>query len=84
MEVILTSIVIARLMNLIEIFDRFPDQESCIAHLENSRWGGKLVCPHCGNIHVGRKKENERVGRWNCYDCTRSYNVLSGTIFEKT
>lgn len=71
-------------MNLIEIFQRFPDQESCIAHLESKRWGETPACPLCGSLHVARKKENERVGRWNCHDCHASFNVLSGTIFQKT
>lgn len=31
-----------------------------------------------------RKRENDRVGRWNCHACLGSFNVLSGTIMEKT
>ena len=26
----------------------------------------------------------ERLGHWNCHACLPSFNVLSGTIFEKT
>ena len=71
-------------MNLINIFTQFPDQESCIRHLENIRYADKPYCPHCGSLHVARKAENNLVGRWNCHDCKSSFNVLSGTIFEKT
>ncbi len=71
-------------MNLLTIFTRFPDQESCIAHLERIRWGDDPHCPHCGCDHVARKQDNDRVGRWNCHGCKSSFNVLSGTIFEKT
>ena len=71
-------------MNLITIFRRFPDQHSCIAHLENIRWGNKPHCPKCGSTHVAPKCDGDRVGRWNCHDCKASFNVLSGTIFEKT
>jgi len=71
-------------MNLIAIFTRYPDQEACIEHLEKVRWGDDPVCPHCGGTHVNRKQENKLVGRWNCYECGSSFNVLSGTIFEKT
>ena len=71
-------------MNLISIFDRFRDQEACIEHLENIRWGDNPHCPHCGSTHIARKGERHRVGRWNCHDCHASFNVLSGTIFEKT
>ena len=71
-------------MNLLTIFTRYPDQEACIEHLEKVRWGGEAHCPHCGCTNVKRKQENDRIGRWNCHGCNSSFNVLSGTIFEKT
>lgn len=33
-------------MNLIDVFERFPDQESCIDYLERLRWRSKAYCPH--------------------------------------
>ena len=73
-------------MNLIEVMERFPDQESCIEHLERIRWRGTPVCPHCGSIDVVRKKEDGegRVGRWNCHDCNASFKVTQGTVFHGT
>jgi transposase-like protein len=72
------------MMNLIKIFKRFPDQEACIEHLEDIRFKETPYCPHCGSTHVARKHDGHRIGRWNCHDCKSSFNVLSGTIFEKT
>ena len=71
-------------MNLITIFSLYPDQEACIEHLEAVRWRDEAHCPHCGSLSVGRKADTHRIGRWNCYGCKSSFNVLSGTIFEKT
>ncbi len=71
-------------MNLITVFQKFPTQEACIAHLEAARWPEKTVCPHCGSEHVARKRENDLVGRWNCHGCKSSFNVLSKTIFQGT
>ena len=71
-------------MNLITVFTRYPDQEACIEHLEAVRWRGAEHCPHCGSAHVARKQDGQRVGRWNCRSCKSSFNVLSGTIMEKT
>ena len=71
-------------MNLFTIFSLYPDQEACIEHLEAVRWGDDPHCPHCGSTCVARKTERYRIGRWNCRDCKSSFNVLSGTIFEKT
>lgn len=71
-------------MNLITIFKQFPDQQSCIAHLEAIRWPEKAFCPLCGSERVARKVEKGRQGRWNCHNCKSSFNVLSGTIFQGT
>ena len=71
-------------MDLIRVFQRFPDHESCIEHLEKVRWGDNPACPYCGGLNVARKAENYRVGRWNCHDCKSSFNVLAKTIFQKT
>ena len=64
-------------MDLIKVMERFPDQESCIAHLEKMRWKGKPKCPHCESTHVGRRTETEegRIGRWNCHDCHVTFKV---------
>lgn len=71
-------------MNLLAIFTRFPDQEACIEYLERVRWGDHPYCPHCGVTDVARKADPGRIGRWNCHACKSSFNVLAGTIFEKT
>jgi len=71
-------------MNLITVFQRFPDQEACIEHLEAIRFGDEPFCLLCGSRHVARKADGDRIGRWNCHACKRSFNVLSGTIFQKT
>lgn len=59
-------------MDLIKVMERFPDQESCIAHLEKIRWKGKPECPHCESSHVGKRTETKegRIGRWNCHVAT--------------
>ena len=71
-------------MDLIKVFQRFPDHESCIEHLERVRWHYTPVCPLCGSLNVGPKADSFRIGRWNCHGCKSSFNVLSGTIFQKT
>ena len=73
-------------MNLIEVMERFPDQEACIEHLERIRWRGTPVCPHCESKDVVRKSKDGvgRVGRWNCHDCNASFKVTCGTVFHGT
>ncbi len=71
-------------MNLIDMMEQYPDHESCINHLEKVRWGDNPHCPHCASVKVGRRNESKRVGRWNCFDCHASFNVLAGTFFQGT
>ena len=71
-------------MDLITVCQKFPTQEACIEHLETLRWPDKTVCPLCGKDHVARQQDGHRVGRWKCYGCKSSFNVLSGTIFQGT
>ncbi len=71
-------------MNLFSIFQQFPTQQACITHLEEVRWHDEPECPFCQSEDVARKQEKGRIGRWNCHGCKSSFNVLSGTIFEKT
>ena len=71
-------------MDLTQVFQKWPTHESCIEHLETARWSHWASCPHCGSASVARKADGGRIGRWNCHDCKSSFNVLSGTILEKT
>lgn len=71
-------------MNIMQVSRSFPDQAACIGHLETVRWRGTPTCPHCESSDVARKKDNKRIGRWNCHDCKSSFNVLSGTVFQNT
>ena len=71
-------------MSLISVFEKYPTQQACIEHLEQVRWGDNPACPYCKSERVGRKKEGQRVGRWNCHACRKSFNVLSGTVMQKT
>ena len=71
-------------MNLITVFQKFPDQQACIDHLEQIRWPMQACCPFCGSERTGRKNEKNRLGRWNCHKCTNSFNVLTKTVFQGT
>ena len=68
-------------MNIIQIFNQFPTQQSCIEHLEEKRWGGKPVCTYC-------KSDNnylvESELRHKCNNCKKSFSVTVGTIFHNT
>ena len=73
-------------MDLLQVMERFPDQESCIEHLERLRWGNTPQCPHCNSKSVVRRKESEigLIGRHECKDCRATFKVTQGTVFHGT
>lgn len=73
-------------MDLLQVIERFPTQESCVEHLEKIRWGDTPCCPHCDSTSVGKRTESEigRIGRYNCHDCGATFKVTCGTVFHGT
>lgn len=65
-----------------EFFQQFPDDDACLAHLFDVRFGQGHVCPRC-----------EREARWypikaerafSCQWCGHHIHPTVGTIFEKS
>ena len=69
-------------MNIVHIFERFPTQRDCIAHLEQARWKGEPSCPYCGSLNTASSSDKRQ--RHRCYDCKTSFSVTVGTIFHHT
>ena len=66
-------------MDLIYVTKHLNTQRKCIRYLEQKRWDGIPTCPYCGSQKSGSKRL-----RHNCLDCTNSYSVTVGTIFENS
>ena len=72
-------------MNIIEIMERFPNQESCVEFLESIRFKDGAYCPLCGSTHVAKRNDSHNhVGRWNCHDCKSTFKAVQGTVFHGT
>lgn len=67
--------------NVTQLLDHFKDEATCIAHLEQTRWGGVPACHHCGSVHVYRTNRG-----FKCAEklCGKKFSVISGTIYENT
>ncbi len=67
----------------IDGFDRmFPDEASCLRHLETTRYGSPLQCPHCPlGTRLWRARRRKRLC---CGRCGRDYSPTAGTIFGHT
>ena len=64
-----------------QLFDRFPDEPSAVAHLEKRLWPNGPVCP--------RGKGTERItarngGFYRCNPCQWDFTVRTGTVFGRS
>lgn len=64
--------------SVIDLLKAFPDEQSCIDHLTQWRWEGKVVSPFDAESKVYVCKNNQ----YKCRNTNRYFNVKTGTIFE--
>ncbi len=60
-------------MNIIEIYEKFPNQKACIKYLEKIRWQNQPVCPYCSSSKTSRQLEKNRQNRWQCSKCKKIF-----------
>ena len=65
---------------LMELEDRFSDEEACRQYLMALRWPEGFVCPRCG----GREAWEMQARRLLCRNCRYQMSVTAGTIFQGT
>lgn len=65
--------------SLIELFDAFPDEQSCIDHLREIRWRDGEFCPYCGSTRVYHFSDRKTH---KCGDCQSRFSIKVGTIFH--
>ncbi|MEG2163375.1 MAG: IS1595 family transposase [Bacteroidales bacterium] len=78
--------------SLIHLMDTLHTEEECKVYLEDVRWQGQPVCPHCGSIsdiHCGKlhyklKQGDTFKGLYKCKDCRERFTVTVGTMFESS
>lgn len=68
-------------MNILEIINKFPNQENCIKLLEEIRWNNKPKCLFCSS-----EKTNSvlKESHYKCKKCHKSFSVTAQTIFHHT
>jgi transposase-like protein len=82
-------------MNVLQLADRLRTEADAYLMLEEMRWNGQPVCPHCGSVgeHYflmpkDGKARKTRTGSaterrvWKCRDCRKQFTVLVGTIMH--
>lgn len=66
--------------SILDLIKTFPDEQSCINHLETLRWNGTVVSPFDENSKVYKCANN----KYKCKTTGKYFNVRTNTIFDNT
>lgn len=65
---------------LLDLINTFPDEQSCIDHLENIRWNGNVISPFDETSKVYKCAGN----KYRCKNTGRYFNVKTHTLFDNS
>jgi transposase-like protein len=66
--------------SILDLVKAFPDEQTCINHLENLRWNGNIVSP----FDPASKVYNCAGNKYKCKNTGKYFNVRTNTIFDNT
>ncbi|WP_416445337.1 IS1595 family transposase [Leeuwenhoekiella sp. A16] len=66
--------------SVLDLIKAFPDEQSCIDHLEQLRWNEQVVSPFDSTSKVYNCKGN----RYKCKNTGKYFNVKTNTLFDNT
>jgi transposase-like protein/predicted RNA-binding Zn-ribbon protein involved in translation (DUF1610 family) len=69
-------------MSIQEFMHRFPDDDACLKHLFDLRYGADFTCPKCGT--VGKFHKLAKMPAYSCQDCGDHIHPMSGTFFYRS
>ena len=68
-------------ISLIELFERFPNQDAARSYMEAQRWPNGTTCPHCKEI---KRIHGRKGGYYRCNACREDFTVRTGTVMERS
>jgi len=66
--------------SILELINTFPNEETCILHLEKLRWNGHVVSPFDAYSKVYKCANN----RYRCKETGKYFNVKTSILFDNT
>jgi len=66
--------------SILDLLQSFPDEQTCIDHLTELRWGGYVTSPYDETSKVYVCKGN----KYKCKNTGKAFNVRTGTLFDNT
>lgn len=74
---------IAKTVTIKQLFDLFPTEDRCVAWLEQARWQGKPVCPHCRGTERITRYTNKRFTYFH-NACRKAFTVKTGSVMHSS
>ena len=65
-------------ITLMELAERFPDEESALPWFEDRFWPHDRTCGHCGSTNT-REVRHKTMPYW-CTDCRRYFSIKTDTL----
>ena len=72
----------AKTFTIHDFFQRFPDDDACLDHLMEVRYGTPIECPKCGK--EGRFARLKKAPAYSCPWCGHHIHPMAGTPFERS
>ena len=75
-------------LNLVELAQKYSDEDKARELLESILWPNGPVCAHCKSTRAYKliphviSKRSARKGLYKCRECRKQFTVTVGTIFE--
>lgn len=66
--------------SVIDLLNAFPDEQSCIDHLEMIRWDGNVISPFNPESKVYKCANN----KYRCKNTGKYFNVKTNTLFDSS
>ncbi|MCF6295690.1 MAG: IS1595 family transposase [Flavobacteriaceae bacterium] len=66
--------------SVLDLIKAFPNEQSCIDHLEILRWNGNVISP----FNATSKVYNCKGNKYKCKNTGKYFNVKTNTIFDNT
>ncbi|MEX0608570.1 MAG: IS1595 family transposase [Balneolaceae bacterium] len=66
--------------SILELVKTFPDEQTCINHIERLRWNGIVISPFDPTSKVYDCKDN----KYKCKNFGKYFNVKTATLFDNT
>lgn len=66
-------------INLVNLIEKYGNEDKCRAYLETLRWPDGVTCPRCGSQSISRYRDKYV---FDCNSCRYQFSVTAGTIFH--